>query len=148
MCGVYRKSPRGAKKIDKDVTSVTFDTLPHFKAGWKKLTREQQAAFRAVVLEAFEPNLKAPGQFRPGLRVMPVAGHPGLFEMTWTRDGPATFSYSEEREPGQPHVVWRQIVRITTPSDSPSRNLRCPARLAPSAVSALRDLSEVVRPIR
>jgi hypothetical protein len=63
---------------------ATFETLPHFEEDWKKLTPNEQAAFRAVVLEAFEPDLKAPGrQFRPGLRVRPVAGCPGLFEMTW-----------------------------------------------------------------
>jgi hypothetical protein len=93
---------------------ATFETLPHFEEDWKKLTPNEQAAFRAVVLEAFEPDLKAPGrQFRPGLRVRPVAGCPGLFEMTWAPDGRATFSYGEEREPGQPHVVWQRIVRIT-----------------------------------
>ena len=93
---------------------ATFETLPHFEADWKKLTREQQATFRTVVLQAFEPDLEVPDRpFRPDLRVRPLAGHPGLFEMTWDRDGRATFSYGAEREPGQPHVVWQQIVRIT-----------------------------------
>ena len=67
----------------------TFETLPHFEASWTRLTREQQAAFRTVVLEAFEPDLMTPDRpFRPGLRVRSVAGHPGLFEMTGiTMDG-------------------------------------------------------------
>jgi len=29
----------------------TFETLPRFEAGWRTLTREQQATFRKVVLE-------------------------------------------------------------------------------------------------
>ena len=73
---------------------ATFETLPHFEASWRKLTHQRQGAFRAVVLEAFEPDLMAPDrQFRDVLRVRPVAGHPGLFEMTWNHTGRATFSY-------------------------------------------------------
>ncbi len=62
---------------------ATFETLPRFETGWRKLTREQQAAFRKAVLEAFEPDLMAPGRpLRPALRVKELAGHPGVFEMT------------------------------------------------------------------
>lgn len=78
---------------------ATFETLPHFEESWRKLTREQQAAFRAVVLEAFEPDLMAPDRpFRQKLRVRSMAGHRGLFEMTWNHDGRATFSYGPERK--------------------------------------------------
>ena len=92
---------------------ATFETLPHFEASWRKLTREQQAAFRAVVLEAFEPDLMTPDRpFQRILRVRQVAGHPGLFEMTWSHDGRATFSYGSEHVAGQPHVVWQDIVAI------------------------------------
>jgi len=96
---------------------ATFETLPHFEASWKKLTRKQQARFRAVVLDAFEPDLMSPDHpFRPGLRVRSVAGHPELFEMTWNHDGRAAFSYGTERESGQPHVIWREIVTIAQSS--------------------------------
>jgi hypothetical protein len=92
----------------------TFETLPHFEASWKKLTREQQAAFRAVVLDAFEPDLTTPDRpFRRRLHVRSVAGHPGLFEMTWNQNGRATFRYGPEREAGQPHVIWQDIVTIS-----------------------------------
>jgi hypothetical protein len=92
---------------------ATFETLPHFEASWRKLTREQQATFHAVVLEAFEPDLMTPDRpFRRILRVKPVAGYPGLFEMTWDHNGRATFSYDPECEAGQPHVVWQDIVTI------------------------------------
>ena len=96
---------------------ATFETLPHFEASWRNLTREQQAAFRAVVLEAFEPDLMTPDRpFQRILRVRPVAGHPGLFEMAWSHDGRATFSYGPERMAGQPHVVWQDIVTIARSS--------------------------------
>ena len=89
---------------------ATFETLPRFEAGWATLTEEQQALFRSVVLEAFEPDLAMPDRpFRPALRVRQLAGSPDVFEMTWSDDGRATFSYGAEREPGQPHVIWRQI---------------------------------------
>lgn len=89
---------------------ATFETLPQFELGWRRLTREQQASFRKVVLEAFEPDVMAGGRpFRASLRVREVTGHPGVFEMTWGDDGRATFSYGAERVPGQPHVIWRQI---------------------------------------
>ena len=72
----------------------TFQALPRFERDWKNLTRQQQAMFRKVVLEAFVPDLMAPDRpFRPGLRVKRVAAHPRVFEMTWDNDGRATFSY-------------------------------------------------------
>ena len=92
---------------------ATFETLPRFEASWVKLTSAQQAAFRLVVLEAFEPDLMTPGHpFRRSLRVKPVAGHPEVFEMTWNHDGRATFSYGREHEADQPHVVWQDILTI------------------------------------
>ena len=66
--------------------------------------------FRKVALEAFEHDLVLPD--RPfvltyGLENWPVVLE--LFEVTWSDDGRATFSYGAERVPGQPHVIWRQI---------------------------------------
>ena len=101
---------------------VTFETLPRFEAGWATLTQAQQATFRRVVLEAFEPDLAVPDRpFRPALRVRQLVGCPGLFEMTWSDNGRATFSYGAEREPGQPHVIWRQIGSFARPSRMASR---------------------------
>jgi hypothetical protein len=89
---------------------ATFETLPHFEEDWTKLTRDQQCVFRKVVLEAFEPDLMAPDlPFRPALRVRELAGHTGVFEMSWGDGGRATFSYGTERVSGHPHVIWRQI---------------------------------------
>lgn len=88
----------------------TFETLPRFERNWRNLTSHQRTLFRKVILEAFVPDLMAPDRpFRAGLRVKGVAAHPGVFEMTWDNDGRATFSYGDERIPGQPHVIWRRI---------------------------------------
>ncbi len=100
----------------------TFETLPRFERDWKNLTAQQQATFRKVVTEAFVPDLTARDRpFRPGLRVKGVAAHPNVFEMTWDNDGRATFSYGEERVPGQAHVIWRRIGThaIFTPPPGP-----------------------------
>ncbi len=99
----------------------TFETLPNFEEGWQRLTREQQATFRKVVLEAFAPDLMTHDRpFRPALRVREVPGHTGVFEMSWDDAGRATFSYGPGQAPGQPHVIWRQIAVVTTRTD-PSR---------------------------
>lgn len=96
---------------------ATFETLPRFEAGWRNLSREEQAAFRRVVLGGFEPDLAASEQpFRAELRVREVAGHSDVFEMTWSDRGRATFSYGTRRSPGQPHVIWRQIVLLSRSS--------------------------------
>lgn len=88
----------------------TFETLPRFEAGWRSLTQEQQATFRKVMLEAFTPDLMTPGRaFRPELSVRAIPGHPGLYEMSWSEEGRAAFSYGSERVPGEPHVIWWQI---------------------------------------
>jgi hypothetical protein len=89
---------------------ATFETLPLFELGWRRLTRDQQSEFRRIVLEAFEPDLITPKRsFRAALRVREMAGCPDVFEMTWGDVGRATFSYGTEHVPGQPHVIWRQI---------------------------------------
>ena len=96
-----------------------FETLPRFERDWKNLTAQQQATFRKVITDAFVPDLAAPDRrFRPGLRVKGVTAHPGVFEMTWDNDGRATFSYGDERIPGQAHVIWR---RAASTRSSPHR---------------------------
>jgi hypothetical protein len=110
----------------------TFETLPNFEQDWQQLTREQQATFRKVVLEAFAPDLITPDKpFRPELRVREVPGHAGVFEMSWDEDGRATFTYGPEHAPGQPHVIWRQIA-LVTPRTDPPYPTRQRSRLGPS----------------
>lgn len=94
----------------------TFETSPGFEAGWRNLTRQQQDRFRKVVLEAFTPDLTTEGRsFRPGLRVKKVTGHAGLYEMSWSEDGRAAFSYGAEQAPGEVHVIWWQITVLAEP---------------------------------
>lgn len=46
----------------------------------------------------------------PGkLRIKGVQGHPGVFEMTYSGDGRATFSYGDQIKPGKAHIIWRRV---------------------------------------
>jgi hypothetical protein len=86
----------------------TRDVDPSFFADWKRLTREQKRLFRAALVD-FIQDVDA-GHFRPGLRVHPMRGHPGVWEMTWEgNNGRATFSYGPEQLPGKRHIIWRRI---------------------------------------
>lgn len=67
----------------------------------------QRLRFLAAV-DRFVEDIKGGGGFRRGLRVKGVAGHPGIFEMTWAPDGRATFSYGDAVKPGETHIVWRR----------------------------------------
>lgn len=48
--------------------------------------------------------------FRRSLRVKPMKGVDGIWEMTWEgNDGRATFQHGPEQKPGKRHIVWRRI---------------------------------------
>lgn len=78
---------------------MKFETTPAFDGDYRRLKREHQAAFGAIVREEFIPacdRLAAdPGAAWPAsLRVKPVRGARGILEMTWSfasPDGRATF---------------------------------------------------------
>jgi hypothetical protein len=86
----------------------TFERLPRFDADWNKLTKEQQDAFRVAVAQ-FVDDLQRGEGFRSGLRVKVVRGSGGIWEMTWAKDGRATWQYGHELSAGEVHVIWRRI---------------------------------------
>jgi len=85
----------------------TVEWTARFGLDLDKLDPAQRDAFNASVRQ-FVDDLES-GRFRKGLRVKPVQGSPGVWEMTWADDGRATFSYGNERRPGHKHVIWRSI---------------------------------------
>ena len=85
----------------------TRDVLASFWRDWGELAPEQQREFRKA-LRKFIADLRT-GRFRAGLRVKPVQGTDGIFEMTWANDGRATFQYGKALKPGEPHIIWRRI---------------------------------------
>ena len=86
----------------------TFERLRRFDRDYAALTDAPKDAFRAAV-QTFVADLKRGHGFRQGLRVKGIRGAPGVFELTWTDDGRATFSYGESRREGEPHIVWHRV---------------------------------------
>ena len=86
----------------------TYEWQRVFGREFAAMSAHQQQAFLRAVSE-FVDDLREGRTLRPGLRVKGVRGHEGVFEMSWAPNGRATFSYGEERLPGQPHIVWRRI---------------------------------------
>ena len=73
-----------------------------------ELSPSQKAAFlRAVIL--FVVDLRAGRGFRKSLRVKKMAGYDNVRELTWARDGRATFEYGVPVKEGHPHIRWRRV---------------------------------------
>ncbi|MFF3505678.1 hypothetical protein [Streptomyces sp. NPDC003247] len=85
----------------------TYETLPRFATDLDRLTPQQRRRFRQTVA-TFVEDLRT-GSFRPGLRVKGVRRAPNVFELTWDRNGRATWSYGPQIVPGQQHIIWRRI---------------------------------------
>ena len=86
----------------------TRDVLAKFWRDWAQLTAGEQQAF-LIAVDKFVDDLRAGEGLRAGLRVKGVRGAPGVYELTWARDGRATFSYGRSVVGDEPHVIWRWI---------------------------------------
>ena len=60
-------------------------------------------------MQKFVADLDRGQGFRQGLRVKGIRGAAGMFELTWTDDGRATFSYGASIRAGEPHIVWHRV---------------------------------------
>ncbi|MGH3627837.1 MAG: hypothetical protein ACRDRL_10420 [Sciscionella sp.] len=87
----------------------TFAFTTRAKRDFHKLSQQEEQRFRRVVVEQFVTDLKAGPPFRRSLRVKGVQGAPGVYEMTWAKDGRATWQYGDEQKPGEPHIIWRRV---------------------------------------
>ena len=85
----------------------TRDVLASFWRDWERLTLEQQRAFKTA-LQKFIADLRT-GHFRSGLRVKRVQGAEEILELTWAKDGRATFQYGDELKAGEAHIIWRRV---------------------------------------
>lgn len=89
----------------------TFERLARFDREFRRLPRELQRAFLAM-LPVFVAGLKeSPPVFPVALRVHRVQGASGVWEITFAPDGRATFEYGDRVIAGEPHVIWRRIGR-------------------------------------
>lgn len=87
----------------------TFERLPRFDREFRRLTRELQQAFLAMLPVLIAALRETPPSFPPALRVKRVQGTAGVWELTYAADGRATFSYGDEVVRGEPHVIWRRV---------------------------------------
>jgi hypothetical protein len=94
---------------------MRYQRAAAFEADFRRLPKREQARFRKVAIEDFSPacdTFRADPSlgFPDRLRVKPVVGAPGLFEMTWSFSGPggrATFEWIDLD--GEPAIRWRRI---------------------------------------
>lgn len=94
---------------------MKYTRAARFIADLRRLSPAERTLFREAVVEHFVPAAERiatePGTPWPkGLRVKPMQGAPGVWEMTWSFAGPdgrATFEWIEID--GQPAVRWRRV---------------------------------------
>ena len=86
----------------------TYEWERVFGREFAALDSDSQEAFLAAVAQ-FVEDLQHGRPARRSLRVKPVRGHDGVFEMTWAANGRATFAYGEEQSRGPAHIIWRRI---------------------------------------
>jgi len=94
---------------------LTFDWTPEFEADLARLSVREYQLFRKVAKKDFSPAcdryVANPGTAWPKqLRVHPMQGTPGIWEMTWSFSGPdgrATFQWVTVE--GTTRVRWRRI---------------------------------------
>lgn len=94
---------------------MRFETTPAFDTDYKRLKKEHQATFRAVVKDKFAQACDAHARdaSRPwsaSLRVKSVRNAPGILEMTWSfasPDGRATFELLTIA--GELRCRWRRV---------------------------------------
>jgi len=89
-------------------------SLASFVADYRRLTDPERALFRHAVRmlnAAFARRGDQPLPHWPAtLRIKPVRGAPGIFEMTWSFSGPdghATFELIDVD--GEPAIRWRRV---------------------------------------
>jgi hypothetical protein len=93
---------------------VKYQTTPAFDRDYKRLPRRHQQKFREVVPKfRGAAERAAAGEDKPwpkGLRVKPVQGAPGIWEMTWSMkdpDGRATWEWTDVA--GEAAIRWRRV---------------------------------------
>lgn len=87
----------------------TYDVAEQFWRDFARLSRAQQELFLAA-RDKFKEDLERGISFRISLRVKPLQGVPGVWELTWEgNDGRATFNFGSSPRSGQRHVHWRRI---------------------------------------
>ncbi len=94
----------------------TWSGTESFFKDLRDLTSTDHKKFEKAVSN-FVLDLKK-GEFRKGLRLKGIQGAESIFEMTWAKDGRATFEYGPEVRPNVPFV---ETLRLTFGSEKALR---------------------------
>lgn len=86
----------------------TYAWLARFWSDFKRLSPDEQTAFLAAVTD-FVTDLSKKDPFRKSLRVKGIQGKLGVFEMTWSGGGRATFEYGTPLRDNDVHIIWRRV---------------------------------------
>jgi hypothetical protein len=87
----------------------TFERLARFDREFRRMPRELQQAFLAMLPLFIAALRNSPPTFPAGLRIKRVQGTEGVWEISFAPDGRATFAYGAEVRPGEAHVIWRRV---------------------------------------
>jgi hypothetical protein len=100
---------------------LRYEQTDSFRGDYKRLNDAEKTLFHQAVQEfseACDAHVRDRQPFPGHLRVKPVQGAPGIFEMTWSFSGPdgrATWEWGqvEVEEAGtvrrEPAVLWRRL---------------------------------------
>ena len=93
---------------------MKYQRSESFLADYQRLSPEERALFRAAVRQINEAYERRGADGLPrwpaSLRIKPVRGAPGIWELTWSFTGPdgrATFEFVTID--GEPAIRWRRI---------------------------------------
>jgi hypothetical protein len=85
----------------------TYEVTPSFWRDWENLSEQERAAFQTMRRQ-FVEDLKANRPMRAGLGMRRFRSMPGWYELRWSRDSRALFSFGPARRAGEPHIIWHR----------------------------------------
>lgn len=86
----------------------THDETGRFFRDWRALSPQDQALFMAAAIE-LDDDLSERRRIRASLRTQEVQAQPGVFELSWSGAGRATFQRERGQQPGDAHILWRRV---------------------------------------
>ena len=88
---------------------MTAGQTRQFKRDYAKLTRSERQLFRAAVKKFVAPLGTTPPSDPAEPQVRELNDHPGFFEMQFSADARAIYTFGRAVRRAQPHVIWSRI---------------------------------------